>query len=349
MNSGIAIDATVVGPPRSGVHYAVAAGAIALGSYGRAHVFTGDSDLIDACARASIPTSPGPVAGNVLRRIAWQQLVFPHYLRDAGVLFAPAYTAPVRCPIPYVVHVHDTLAFRRPELCALRNAAHMRVLMPAAVRRAKTVLVSSTAEADAVHSRFGVPIPRIERIPLGVDPCFLDRPQARPRERPYILFVGNLEPKKGVGQLLEAFQSLDTGDHELVIAGRYAWRSAPIRRALQQSGTNVVHLGYVPRTELPTLYAHAALTVMPSIDEGFGLPILEAMASGSPLLHAHHPVLCETSNGRAMTFCNNADLASQIATALRATPPTAENQEWARSQSWERWAQHALPILQAAI
>jgi glycosyltransferase involved in cell wall biosynthesis len=145
----------------------------------------------------------------------------------------------------------------------------------------------------------------------GLDPRFTQPPtpeavrEFRRRtglERPYILFVGTLEPRKNLVRLLEAYRLLVEQHgipHDLVICGALGWHTGPIRQALGESAVRErVHLaGYVSDSELPLWYAAADLFVYPSLFEGFGLPPLEAMACGTPVVLSNAPSLLEVAGG----------------------------------------------------
>jgi glycosyltransferase involved in cell wall biosynthesis len=359
----VALDATVVRPPLSGVHYAVRHGAAALAGCGGsaqqwlclardAHV----RETFAAAPDARVPELP-PSLRRPLRRIIWQQLQLPALLRAerAEALLALSYTAPLRCPVPYALQVHDTIALRTPGLCSRGNALHMRALMPGSIRRAAHVLVSTTTEIDHVRGLFDIAAERIHRVPLGVDPLFFADAPAHAgfaALQPYLLFVGNIEPKKGVDTLLAAYARLAAREPELslVVAGRRAWKTDGLVRQLEgYSGPGRVHrLGYVRRRELPALYAQAAVHMMPSRQEGFGLPVLEAMALGTPVVCSTHPALVETAGGHAVTA------PADDATALAAAIVQARNeddpgrrdarQQWAREHTWQRWADRVAEV-----
>lgn len=346
----IAFDATVVRAPHSGVQYSVAAEAVALGTIcSEFAVFARDPALLAACRDAGLAVRTGANSDSVLRRIVWQQTRLPMLAADASCLIAPSYTAPLRIRTPYLLQVHDTIALRRPELCAVRNVCHMSALMPRSIRQAHRVLVSATAEADHVQALFGIAHERIVRLPLGVDGAFLQAPAPEPTGRkPYVLFVSNLEPKKGLETLLRAFASLADDGLALRIAGRAAWRSGRIVREIQACPGDVEVLGYVEREALPALYANAAVTVVPSLEEGFGLPVLEAMACGCPVIHSDLPTLRETAGGHGIPFScgDSTDLAKQIRAVLTSNPATEAARTWAHEHTWTRWATAVREIAQ---
>jgi glycosyltransferase involved in cell wall biosynthesis len=364
----IALDGTVIRPPLSGVHYAVRNQVCAL-----CRVFPETPFLVLATDEEIRPHCRGehqrmPRLPHWLRRpgcrIAWQQCCLPTRLRREGceTLLSLAYTAPLRSPVPFGLQVHDVIALRQPELCSRLNAWHMRVLMPPSLRRAAWVLVSSTAVADQVMALSGRPASEIHRVALGVDPIFLgdrgpvsDLPARWRSLTPYILFVGNLEPKKGLDTLLSAYRECADGHQvTLVLAGRVGWKCRSLLRRIDRwSGPGrIVRLGYVPRMLLPVLYRQAAVCVMPSVEEGFGLPVLEAMACGVPVVHSDHPVLTETAGGHGHRFPvgDHHALARRLETVL-AEPDEAASmakaaRDWARKHTWGVWAEAVGGLLQ---
>lgn len=361
------IDATVVRPPLTGVHYAVRHEAMALARrLGPGCVcLAADPETRQQAgdAGASLPPLPSGLH-RVARRIIWQQLQLPRLLRrhDAGCLLALAYTAPQRCPSPYLLQIHDTIALRRPELCSRLNALHMRLLMPGSIRRARYLITSSASVSDELVALSGVPRDRVHSVPLGIDPLFLEAntpplPIDWQARQPYILFVGTIEPKKGLTTLLEAYARIAArAGVGLVLAGRTGWKCGALLRAVDgYSGPSAVYrAGYVPRELLPALYRGAAACVMPSEEEGFGLPVLEAMACGAPVVHSDHPVLQETAGGHGLSFARSDSeaLAEQLLRLLEDSDLQAEmrerGQQWAAKHSWDNWARAVLEITGAA-
>ncbi|MDP7396169.1 MAG: glycosyltransferase family 1 protein [Lentisphaeria bacterium] len=354
-----AIDATVVCKPLSGVHYAVSNQVQALlARYGDQEpiCFAGDCDLAGALTRyPDVGAHVDNSLTTVSRRIFWQQYRLPKLLRryHCDRLLAMAYTAPRRCTVPYAVQIHDVIALRRPELCTARNAWHMRFLMPRSIRAAEWVMTSAAPVADEIVTLTGVERHRVHVVPLGVDNIFLQDPcpeSLRPEWRelePYLLFVGNFEPKKGIDKLLDAYEIIAarTGLN-LVLAGRDGWKCKNLaNRISRHTGPGkIVRLGYVERRQLPALYEHARLFVLPSVEEGFGLPVLEAMARGTVTIHSDHPVLQRTSHGFGVTFPvgDAAALAQTIERTLNDPDKTVEfataARDYACAQTWDRWA-----------
>jgi len=347
----VAIDATVVRAPLSGVHYAVRGQTLALiaafGERARPLVLATDPDIRAAAIAAGCPCPALP--GRLIHpgwRILWQQTQLPRLLRRerCEALFALAYTAPLDCPVPYLLEVHDTIALRRPDLCSTRNALHLRGLMRPSVRGARWLVTASSGVAREVAELAGRPVADVLVAPLGLDDTFLQPAAPLPVEwvplQPYVLYVGNIEPKKGLDTLLAAYPAV-ADRATLALAGRTGWKCGRLVRRLDgyTGPGRIVRLGYVPREQLPALYAGAAAAVLPSVEEGFGLPVLEALATGTPIVHSDHPVLLETADGHGLVFPVGDEHA--LAAALRqamAAPRPAAGRDWARTHTWRRWA-----------
>ena len=302
--------------------------------------------------------------GSVLKRVLWQQTTLPKLLKKihTDVFHAFAYTAPLRCPCPYVLNVHDIIALEHPELCSTLNRWHMRMLLPPSARRAARIIVSTKHVAERVHDVLQIPMKRISVVPLGVDFQRFSRPLPLPSEygldRPYILFVSNIEPKKDLDTLLDAYDACANDlQADLVVVGRAAWKCAAVVERLKHwnGAGRVKWLDYVPDDVLPALYQHAQLFAMPSICEGFGMPVLEAMAAGTPVLHSDYPALKEAAGGCGKEFmAGNAQSLAETMKRLWQSPQTLQEmstagKEYAGRQTWRRWGEDAASVLQEAM
>ena len=252
--------------------------------------------------RAWWPTSTPPL------RILWEQLAQPCQMRRAGVdlVHAPVYVGPLVCRSPVVVTLHDLSFYLYPELFRPFQRNYLRKFTRLTVRRAAGVIaVSESTRTDAIRI-LGVPPERITVIHNGVDdemrPLPADQVSAFRRRRSLpekmILFLGTLEPRKNIVTLLEAFALLRREGnlaHQLVVAGGRGWYYEEIEIAVQRLGLQdlVIFPGYVDQKELPLWYNAAELFVYPSIYEGFGLPPLESMACGTPVVAANTSSLPE--------------------------------------------------------
>ena len=207
--------------------------------------------------------------------------------------------------------IHDLTYLYFPELVEEKNLAYLRRVVPVAVDRSDFVITVSEAVKSELVKEFSVPADKIVTTPIPPDPIYLDSPtkdiknKYRIHYEDYILFFGNLEPRKNLKTLVEAYAKLpkDIGQkYGLVLAGGKGWQISEtqevIDRAVSQ-GANITHIGYVDQEDAPSLYREASLFVMPSLYEGFGMPIIEAFASKTPVVAASIPVLKETAAGGA--------------------------------------------------
>ncbi len=349
MNGHLAIDATIARPPFSGVQNAVLSEAAAIKHLCGGCRIYGFDDGHDEMP----PSFVRKVAG----RILWQQLRLPKLLKSSGAsaLFAPGYTCPLHTDVPVILQVHDIIALEHPEYCSVLNALHIKALLPASIRKASRIIVSTDYVRRRVISHFPQAADKTSVIPLGVDYSRFSDDTAYPNRfgRPYILFVGNIEPKKGLDILLDAYGRIaDCVEESLVIAGRIAWKSGGIVsriREMERDG-KVIMAGRISEAELPSLYKHASAFVFPSIEEGFGMPVLEAMAAGVPVIHSDHPAVSEAAGGAGLPFenGNSGSLANQIHNLLHNKYLCQElsNRGIARAKqcSWQRFAESLLNL-----
>lgn len=232
-------------------------------------------------------------------RILWQQTALPRLAQRDGaeLLHAPGYVAPLRCGIPVVLTAYDTMALTDPALCRPLNRWHYRRVMPRSLREAAAVIVPSLKVRQDVVREIGIPEDKIHVVPPGVDEAFesLDRTEVQRAREDYhlngraLLFVGNLERNKNPLSLVRTVDLLKKAEDfsvRLILAGRKGRAFKEVARMVCQNKlyANVSWVGYVPREELVRLYNVADVFLFPSLHEGFGLPPLEAMACGCPVV-----------------------------------------------------------------
>ncbi len=219
--------------------------------------------------------------------------------------------APVlSCPL--VLTIHDLSTLRYPQHHTRLNRRYARIALPRMVARAAAIITDSHATARDVRDLLGVLPERITTIHLGVDhQRFTPRLPAQAQQRvqaqlgitpPYLLAVGTLEPRKNLTTLLHAYALLGQDAPPLVLAGARGWQAAPIYALAEQQALRerVLLPGYVPDDLLPDLYAAAELFIYPSLLEGFGLPVAEALACGVPVITSNTSSLPEVAGDAAL-------------------------------------------------
>ncbi len=265
-----------------------------------------------------------------LGRIAWDQLALPRRaVRDQlDVFHAPGYVMPLRMGVPTVLTVYDLLALTHPEYCKPTNRWHYGMMVPWSLRRARSIIACSHAVRRELLDRFAVSEGRVRVIAPGVEDALRVEPPAEELERtrqryslsaPFALFVGNHEPKKNLRALITAFGKLrERGeiDGDLVLTGGGGWG-----RVLRDIGSTpgLRILPYVSRPDLYHLYRLALFLAFPSLAEGFGLPVLEAMAAGLPVVCSNVPVVEETDPGAVLLVdpCDEESIAEGLSRMWR--------------------------------
>jgi alpha-1,3-rhamnosyl/mannosyltransferase len=304
--------------------------------------------------------------GSRLKRIVWEQTALPKLLEaeDVDLLFAPGYLTSLRWNGPSVVFIHDTIALSHPGLCKAGNALNYRLLLPPSARRATLVAVPSQASARDVVHYCRVPASKLRVAPLGVvlppTPTPAEVIAARARlgvREPFLLAVSTIEPKKNFGNLIRWFNTWKAAGipHHLVIIGGWGWGCGEVHRALQHSRHRAqIHLpGYVPQADLPAVMAAADLLLMPSRYEGFGLPALEAMAVGTPVIVSDRGALPETVGAAGLVMPLDGVLwRAEIPTLLAYPDRLAAMREAGRAHAaahpWKRTGERLLQTFEEA-
>ena len=244
------------------------------------------------CAPEQVTAPPSPDTLPVSRLSApghgtrWEQLALPRLIRAAGadVLFAPAYTAPLRCPVPVVLTVHDVSFVSHPEWFSWREGLRRRVLTRMSARRAARVLTQSDFSKREAVKHLGLDQSRVDVIYLGTTTLRTEAPR-----EPLVLYVGSLFNRRHIPELVEGFTRLAMrhATARLEIVGDNRTRPAiDVDDLIARSGVagRIRARRYVPDAELSSLYARASVFAFLSEYEGFGLTPLEAMAAGIPVV-----------------------------------------------------------------
>ena len=232
-------------------------------------------------------------------RLIWEQTLFPRLIRKSGVdlLHSLHYTRPVRLPCASVVTFHDMTFFLYPQL----HTRAKRLFFPLAIRASAHQADALTATSESTRQDairvLGISPEKITTTQLGVDPAFRPINDAATKRKiaekfdlpeRFILYVGLIEPRKNLPMLINAYKGLIDGgeNYKLVLVGRYGWMYEELLRQINNLdlGGMVHFTGYVSQEDLPLVYNLSSLFVYPTIYEGFGLPALEAMACGVPVI-----------------------------------------------------------------
>jgi glycosyltransferase involved in cell wall biosynthesis len=330
----VLVDATAVPADRGGVGRYVDEILPALERAGvRLTVVVQERDAEDMDARlqrAEVVTAPAVIARRPVR-LAWEQAGLPALARRvaADVLLSPHYTRPARSPVPVVVTLHDATFFSHPELHDRVKGTFFRTATRLAARHAQALVVPSAATRDEVLRYTGAPARRFFVAHHGVDTGVFhpvdDAESARVATslglgpEGYVAFLGTLEPRKNVPELVRGWARAVQGMAQppaLVLAGGRGWDDA-VDPAVDQvpAGLRVLRPGYLPLEDLAGYLHGARVVAYPSLGEGFGLPVLEAMACGASVLTTDRLSLPEVG-GDAVAYCGTD--ADDIARALGA-------------------------------
>lgn len=264
--------------------------------------------------------------------VIWQQLVLPRIATE-GVLWAPHGTLPMALRIPSVATLHDFSSLTMPLRHHVKTLMSFNLFIGRSLQMATRTAAVSRAVAEEAVRWFGVSRERITIVPNGVDEFF--SPDGE--EEDYVLFVGTIEPRKGLDDLLAVWDSLPAPRPRLVLCGDAGWGSVRLPRDAEVTG-------FVDRMRLRELYRHARAFVYPSRYEGFGIPPLEAMACGAPVIATRTGAIPEYADGAALLVDpgDRDGLRDALVRILRDAPLRGElrgrGPERARAYTWERSA-----------
>ncbi|MFM7069989.1 MAG: glycosyltransferase family 4 protein [Actinomycetes bacterium] len=322
---------------------------------------TGRASYVGVAPRWGTPTPSYEPTVSVRRALlplpvlydSWHRLRWPAIDRVVEPVDLVHVSAPVVPPVrrtPMVATVHDLVPVTHPELLTVRGARLLRRGLELIRDEAAVVMVPSQVVADDCR-RFGIDDDRIRVIPWGVSGG-VPEPSALERVRhqyslvgDYVLFVGTVEPRKNLQRLVSAVERLGRSDLTLVVVGPRGWGEVPV-----ETSAKVVFTGHVPSDDLGPLMAGAAAFCFPSLAEGFGLPVLEALASGAAVLTSDGTACAEVA-GDAAVLVDPTDVAAiaaglervlgdvEFAASLRALGP-----ERAGTFNWSETARATISV-----
>lgn len=292
-------------------------------------------------------------AANRPARILHEQFSLPRRLRrdKINVLLNPGFTAPVLAPCPQVTVIHDLQHKRHPEYFRWFDLPAWRLLVWAAVRRSQRLIAVSQATGDDLDRFYGVGGDMVTVIEHGVDERFFEIAAERSRVEPMLLCVSTLHPHKNIERLVRVFARLALRRPELrlVLAGMKGFQTSPIEMLIAQLGVGgrVELTGWIPREELYGYFRRAAAFVYPSTFEGFGMPVVEALAAGIPLACSDIEPLRSIVRGAAFLFNpeDEGEMEGALERLLGGASPDAPNP--AREYSWRAAARETLRTLRS--
>ncbi|MGA2184208.1 MAG: glycosyltransferase family 1 protein [Bryobacteraceae bacterium] len=283
-------------------------------------------------------------------RILWEQLALPVVAarRHLDVLFNPGFTCPLLCPCPNVTVFHDLQHKRHPEYFRWFDLPAWQFLLWGAAHRSQALIADSAATSDDLRRYYGVDSTVIH---LGVEPELFALAERREPKR-FLLCLSTLHPHKNLDRLVRAYAGLGRTDFHLVIAGLRGFHAKQLEALIASLGVSehARITGWVPREEIRELLRTAWAVIQPSTFEGFGMPVLEAMAAGVPVACSSIPPFRETTGGHVTMFdaTDEAAIREAMLRLLDAPPDTAAARAHARQFTWERTARETIAVLENA-
>lgn len=298
----------------------------------------------------------------------WSQTILPlklHQMKlfrsSLDIFFSPAHYIPRFCPFPTAVTIHDLSYFYYPAEFLKKDLLQLKQWTEYSVKRSKKIIaVSKTTEKD-LYKWYGVPENKVEIVYNGFEKnkakeAAIDVSQ---KDQKYILFVGTIQPRKNLSTLIRAFHLFqkENPEFKLIIAGKKGWLFKQIFEQVKTLGLEqkIIFSGFVTDSELVSLYRHAFCFVLPSLYEGFGIPILEAMSYDCPVLSSFASSLPEIGGDACLYFDpkdekdiydklnrlkNNNDLRKEL---------IQKGKGRIREFSWERCGKETLAVLKNSI
>ncbi len=299
------------------------------------------SQQIDDYTCYQIPGNLTPDCGSKgqINRIIWTQFELPNIYQSlqSNLIFSPIPEAPLYSGCRYIVTVHDLIPLRFPQKFS-RLTAYFRYYIPQVLRQAEHIICDSQATAEDVAKFYRIPAKKMTAIPLACDTInfrYLDLP-----DKNYFLYTGRHDAYKNLERLIGAFASLpDRTNYELWLAGPPNAYTPQLIAQVAELGlqSSIKFLGYVPYNQLPILMNQAIALVFPTLWEGFGLPILEAMACGTPVITSNLSSMPEVAGDAALLV--NPYNVGEIAAAMQTLATDSQLRSNLKTASLARSAQ----------
>lgn len=311
-------------------------------------------------------------AGGPVRGLVWEQTLLRRMVIKSGVdiLFSPANVAPLYPPSSSVVTIHDLSFLLFPEYFSRSFGAYYRNIIPKIVKQAAALITDSESSREDLITHLGVAPEKVTAIHLGVSADFRQRVKkddlaavSRRHGLPpkFFLSVSSLEPRKNLANLVKAYRLLSddtTAEHKLVLvgAGNRLFSDPGLAEVISRlPAGSVVTPGYIPDEDLPSVYRMATALVFPSLYEGFGLPVLEAMAASTPVITSNRSSLPEVAGSAAALI--DPENIEEIAAAMELLAGDSgtrnllieRGKKRAAAFTWEKTAAETLRVLKSVI
>ena len=317
-------------------------------------------DLIELQHPGSVPTSKlGVIRRGLARELIYMPRALPRDVARSGaeLLHCPSSLTPPHSPVPMVVTLHDAIGWEHPEWLTRANVLQLTKRLPRAIENGAHVITSSEYSRGRLAEALAIDPARITTVPLGLDERFTPGPGPADADRPYVLTVGTLQPRKNLEAAIAAFESLPQDDHDLVIVGARGWHDDELlaRVGSSPASARIKLLGRVDDDELIALYRGAECLLFPSKYEGFGFPPLESMACGTPVLSSDRTSLAEAIGDAAVVL--DPDDVDQIAGELARVLGDAalrddlrrRGHEQAAKFTWERCTDQTIAVYERVL
>ncbi len=273
-------------------------------------------------------------------RLAYENLLLKRDLREINLLHSPHYTVPMGLKIPLIVNIHDLIFFENPGFHQIAKVAYFKNQIKTAVNRADVIICGTDYIKNKIENRFN-PKGAVKVVPYGVNIKEFEPSSKKDLadteilmklnvDFPYLLYVGTIEPRKKVDELIKAFRllvskNLVDQNLKLLLVGKFGWKCESVKELLQQYDDNrIVQAGYLDQKYVPSLFRRATAVIYPSQTEGFGLPVLEAMAARSPVITTSGSVMEHFAKDSA-TYFQSGDIEDLSAKILQITTGYCES------------------------